>query len=135
MPSSPRQSRSTRGCLIAAIAYVAITWICVWLLENPLRDSLMIWRAVVSLLPLIPIGFAIREVLRLVAASDELQRRMDLEALVTAAVVVGLGSLTLSLLVSAGVVVIAAKTALAWVLPALSVLYVLARIWTRRRYQ
>jgi hypothetical protein len=135
MTSPPSPSRRLRGCLISTLAYLATTAISVWLLKNALGDAPTPVRAGVSLLPLIAIGFAIREVLLLVRSGDELQRRIDLEALAASAVTVGLGCLSLSLLVGADVFTVQGKTVLIWILPALSVVYVLARILAQARYR
>lgn len=135
MNSTQLRSRRLRGCLIAALAYLATTAICLWLLRQPLAEAPPLLRAGVSLLPVIAIGFSIREVLRLMRASDELQRRIDLEALAVAALAVGLGCLSLSLLVGANVLAIEGKTVLTWILPALSVTYLIARLFAQARYR
>ena len=132
-PSNPL--RRVRGCLIATLAYLASTALSVWLLKHQLTGATTFVRATISLLPMIAMAFVIREVLRLVRASDELQRRIDLEALAVAALTVGLGCLSLSLLVSASVLALEGKTVLIWIFPALSVIYVLARILTQIRYR
>ena len=128
-------SRRLRGCAFASFAYLATTALSVWLLKGPMTDAPTSLRAMVSLLPLIPIGFAIREVLHLVRASDELQRRIDLEALAVAALVVGLTCLSLGFLVSAQVFEIKGSSVLIWMFPALSVTYVLARVRAQRHYR
>ncbi|MEZ5460507.1 hypothetical protein [Dokdonella sp.] len=134
--NAPQPSpRRLHGCLIAALAYLATTALCLWLLRQPLAEAPTLLRAGVSLLPVIAIGFSIREVLRLVRASDELQRRIDLEALAVAAITVGLGCLSLSLLVGANVLAIEGKTVLTWILPALSVTYLIARFFAQARYR
>lgn len=135
MTSTPSTFRRVRGCLIATLAYLATTAISVWLLKHQLAGASTVVRAVVSLLPMIAMAFVIREVLHLVRTSDELQRRIDLEALAVAALTVGLGCLSLSLLVAADVLALEGKTVLIWIFPALSVLYVLARIVAQARYQ
>lgn len=83
----------------------------------------------------IPIGLAVRAVVNLVRAGDEMQRRIDLEALAIAAVVVPMGCLTLSFLLLAGVVDFSAREALVWVFPAHWIAFGLARLMTQRRYQ
>ena len=127
--------RELGACFIAALAYLIITWICVWLLRHSLVDASITLRALVSLLPLVPIGFAVRAVVNLVRGGDELQRRIDLEALAMAAVLVGMGCLTLSFLLLAGVVDFSASAAMAWVFPAYWIVYALARLHAQRRYQ
>lgn len=133
MPS--RHFRPLRGSLLAGLAYIGVTWVCVWLLKHPLAEVATGWRALVALLPLLPMAFGIRIVVRAMLAGDELQRRIDLEAMAVASLAVGLGSLTLTLLIVAGVFSMSGQDALVWVLPALAVSYVLARLWATARYQ
>lgn len=130
-----RHLHTLRGSLLAGLAYIGVTWVCVWLLKHPLAEAALGWRTLVALLPLLPMGFAIRIVVRAMLAGDELQRRIDLEAMAVASLVVGLGSLTLTLLIVAGVFTISGQDALVWVLPALAVSYVLARLRAMARYQ
>ncbi len=124
-----------RRCLVAALAYLATTWVSVWLLRHSLLDAPLMVRALVSLLPVVPIVFAIRAVVRLVLSGDEMQRRIDLEALAVAALVVGFGCLSVSLLLVAEVIEVSARQAMIWVFPAHWIVYALARIWAQRRYQ
>ena len=126
---------SLANCLVSALAYLATTWVCVWLLKHRLLDAPVVVRALVSLMPVIPIGFAIGAVVSLVRGGDELQRRIDLEALAIAAVAIGLGCLTLSFLLLAHVLDLSAREALLWVFPAQWIAYGLARIWAQRRYR
>ena len=127
--------RGLSACFIAALAYLVITSGCVWLLSHALLDAPVALRALVSLLPLVPIGLAVRAVVNLVHAGDELQRRIDVEALATSAVLVGMGCLTLSLLLLSGVIDFSAREALVWVFPAQWIVYGLARFHAQRRYQ
>ncbi|PKM02076.1 MAG: hypothetical protein CVV15_13815, partial [Gammaproteobacteria bacterium HGW-Gammaproteobacteria-5] len=71
----------------------------------------------------------------IILARDELQRRIDLEAIAIASIGVGLGSLSLALLIVARVWDVSGRSALLWVLPALSLSYGLARYWVARRYR
>lgn len=123
------------ACLITAAAYMATTWISVRLLGSELADAPTAARVFVALMPIIPIGFAIRAVVGLMRNGDELQRRIDVEALAIAALAVGLGTLTLSLLLKAVAFETSSTHALVWVFPALSVTYVAARIVASQRYQ
>ncbi len=124
-----------RNCFFAAVVYLATTWICVWLLKHSLADAALPLRALIGVLPVIPTLFMIGFVVRLVRASDELQRRIDLEALAIASIAVGLGCLALSLLIRADVIALSAHDGLIWVFPAQALAYALARIWASRRYQ
>ena len=124
-----------RSCAVTALAYLATTWISLRLLSGALADAPLGLRVLVGLLPIIPIGFAIRAVVRLARTGDELQQRIDVDSLAVAALVTGLGSLTASLLVQAGAFRPSAQDVLAWVFPALSVTYVIARVAAARRYR
>lgn len=132
-------SKSTKprlgGSFYSALAYLGTTFVCLWLLKNTLVDASTPVRAVVSLLPLIPIGFAIRSVLHLIRNGDELEQRIDLEALAVSAVAVGMVALTLNLLIKANVIEISPHVATIWVFPGLLLIYIAAKIWARSRYQ
>lgn len=122
-------------CFLAAVAYVLTTWACLWLLRQPLADADQWLRAVTALLPILPMLLAVRAVVRLILAGDELQRRIDLEAIAASSLLVGLGALTLNLLVRAEVVEVSGRQATLWVLPALWLGYAVARVWAARRYR
>jgi len=124
-----------RDCFFASLAYVATVWTSIWLLRHPLLGSATWLRTVVVLAPILPMAFAIRAVVRIVLAGDELQRRIDLEAIAVAALAVSLGTLTLSLLMVVKIVDISGQSALVWVFPALWVGYSFARLWAARRYR
>lgn len=132
---SDSRPRSYRGALASGLSYLGVTWASLWLLKHTLSEAAVGWRVLVALLPLLPIAFGIRIVVRAMLAGDELQRRIDLEAMAVASLAVGLGSLTLTLLLVAGVFTASGQDALVWVLPALAIGYVLARIWAGARYR
>lgn len=131
----PSTSRYLRQCFMTSLAYVATTWLAVWLLKHPLADAGPALRTLVALLPVIPIVVVVRLVVRMVLAGDELQQRIDLEAIAIAALAVSLGTLTLSLLMMAGVFHVTGRQALLWVFLALWIAYVVARTWAARRYR
>ncbi|MEO7934863.1 MAG: hypothetical protein ABIR27_01250 [Dokdonella sp.] len=133
--NSVKTRRELRGCFFAALVYLATTWVWVWLLRHPLVEAGLAVRAAVSLIPMIPIGFAVGAVLRLVRAGDELERRIDLEALAIAAVAVGMAALTLNVLMDAQVIEISAHLATVWIFPTLLLTYAVTKIWARSRYQ
>lgn len=128
-------SQRLSRCLLAALAYLATTWLSVWLSKQLPLDAATWLRVVAGLLPLLPISYGVRVVVQIILAGDELQRRIDLEAIAVASVGVGLGSLTLSLLLVANVVSLSGRQALLWVFPALWLGYALARLWAERRYR
>lgn len=125
----------SRRIVLSAAVYAATVLICVWLLKHPLADAPSGWRVPVALLPLAPIIWMIRVQVAMILAGDELQRRIDLEAIAIASIGVGLGSLSLALLSVAGVSDVSGRVVLLWVLPALSLSYGVARYWVARRYR
>ena len=92
-------------------------------------------RAALALLPLVPVAFAARALLRFVRDIDELQRKLQLEAFALAALVLTLGSFALGLLAAAGVVVPPSDLVLLLVLPAFCVLHGLFACLAARRYR
>ncbi|QDH71605.1 hypothetical protein [Marilutibacter alkalisoli] len=92
-------------------------------------------RAAIALLPVIPIGFAARALLRFVRDSDELQRRIQLEAFALASLVLTLGAFSLGLLGRAVLQPLDGATVLIWILPLYALLYGVFAAVTSRRYQ
>lgn len=130
-----RTSRFLRSCFLTSMCYVATTWLTIWLLRNPLADASSVMRTPVALLPVVPIALVVRVLIRRILAGDELQQRIDLEATAIAALLISLGTLTLSLLMVAGVFHTTGRQAMTWVFPALWIAYGFARIWAARRYR
>lgn len=92
-------------------------------------------RALIALAPLLPIGLAAAAMLRFLRDSDELERRVELEAMALAALLLTTGSLTLGLLVSAGLLQVEVGQALLWIMPAYLFLYGICAVFTARRYR
>lgn len=130
-------SRAAQGrySLVSGLGYLATTWCCRWLLEHPLADAMVGARVLVAVLPVIPAFLLIRTMVRATLAGDELQQRIDLEAIAFASLVVGMASLTLALLTVADAILLTGQTVLVWILPALTVLYILARLRIAARYR
>lgn len=124
-----------KAALKPALSYVAAVYVCVWLLKNPLIDAPGALRALVALIPILPIVWMVRVKVAIILAGDELQRRIDLEAIAIASIAVGLGSLSAALLNVAKVWEAGVKTDLIWVLPALWLIYGVTRYWVSRRYR
>src|SRR3546814_9701773 len=82
----PCSGAGTRTSIIAALAYAVTVLICVWLLKHPLADAPPVWRALVALVPMAPITWMIRIQVATMLARDELQRRIDLEAIAIASI-------------------------------------------------
>ena len=117
--------------LPAMAAYVVVLMLSVWALHHVEAPAL---RVLLALAPAVPVVMAGRAVLRFVRDSDELQRRIMLEAGALAALVLTMGSFSLGLLVMAKVLPMRADMALIMVLPAYSALFGLFNCLAQRRY-
>jgi hypothetical protein len=65
--------------IIYAVVYAAVLFVSVFLTNDSLSSAW--WRIPLALAPLIPIFFALRAFLRFFSCLDELQKRIQLEAL------------------------------------------------------
>jgi hypothetical protein len=93
-------------------------------------------RGLLALLPLAPIVLVIRAIVRVIRDQDELERRIDLEAIAIAAMTTGLGYVSFGLMLSAGVGWRVEPTAVAiWVMPCLFGSFGAAKLLVARRYR
>ncbi|HEY4093677.1 MAG TPA: hypothetical protein VGN46_19390 [Luteibacter sp.] len=93
-------------------------------------------RAAVTVLPAIPIAFVIRAMVRVIRDQDELERRIDLEAIAIAGGIGVFGFLTYGLLLNAKVLPDPTGAAVAiWVFPILMGLFGIAKCSMRWYYR
>ena len=124
------EKRYRRELGIAMLAYV-IVMLTVWPLVRSTDSSAL--RVLVCVAPLLPLAYLLRAMLRHVRDSDELQRRLHLEALAIAAMIVSFASMTAGFLVAAKVIALDGSVLL-WVLPVFAFLFGLLRGWLAWRY-
>ncbi len=125
--------RYLREFIPAMFAYVVLILLYGFLVP---RTQSIAWRAVLALLPLLPILLVIRALVRVIRDQDELERRIDLEAIAIAAMTTGFGFFSFGLLLSAGVVTRVPADAIAiWVLPCLFGSFGVAKLLVARRYR
>jgi len=123
--------RYLREYLPAMLGYVVAVLVSVWLLRRIEAPAL---RAAVALLPVVPIGLALRATARYIRDVDELQRRIELEAVSLGSVGVGFAYMTAGFLQAARVVNVPAAVAMFWVFPLLCLGYGIAKCLVARRY-
>ena len=100
------------------------------------RTASVAGRAVLAILPLLPIVLLIRAMVRVIRDQDELERRIDLEAIAIAAMSTAFGFFSFGLLLSAGIGWKVAPDAVAiWVLPCLFGTFGIAKLLVSRRYR
>lgn len=124
------EKRYRRELGIAMLAYV-IVMLTVWPLVRSTDSSAL--RVLVCVTPLLPLAYLLRAMLRHVRDSDELQRRLHLEALAIAAMIVSFASMTAGFLVTARVIALDGSVLL-WVFPVFAFLFGLLRCWLAWRY-
>lgn len=125
--------RYLREFLPAMAAYVALI-IVSGVLSSRVESPL--WRVMLVLLPLLPILFAIRAMVRVVRDQDELERRVDLESFAISAMITGFGFFTFGLLLGAGLGWKVSGQAVAiWVMPCLFASFGLAKPLVMWRYR
>ena len=115
----------------AMLGYVVALSLSLWLLKS-IEGGLL--RAVVALLPVPPIALALRAMIRYVRDSDELQRRIELEAVSFATAGVSLAYMGGGFLQLAKVVDVPSGVAMIWVFPLVCLLYGIAKAVVARRY-
>lgn len=116
-------------------AYVLLILACTWLLKHTLAGAETWLRSVVSLLPVVPVAFFARALVRFIRDNDELQRRIDLEAIAIASLIVSLAYFSLGLLAAAKVIAISGDVVMIWVLPAICGTFGIVKLWSSRRYR
>jgi len=127
-----RMDEATRSYLkefgAAMIAYVVVLFLSIWAIDTHHGSP---WRYPVALLPMIPAAFALVAVVRHLGRLDELQRRIQFEALAfafggTALVTFGYGFVE-----NAGF----RHLSWFWVWPLMAILWALGFALANRRYQ
>lgn len=131
-PNRMLQRRYLREFLPAMLGYVLVLPISIILL---LRVDLPTgWKVVVALLPVLPMAFVVRAMLRHMLRQDELQQRIELQAVAITCAVIGLASFSLGFLQN--VRVLPSPTwAMLWVLPLMIGVYGMVRFLLARRYR
>jgi hypothetical protein len=132
MYAQPAGRRYLRALWPIMVGYSLTLFLSIWLVKRGI-DSVPL-RAVVAVLPALAIALLMRAALRYLREIDELQRRLETEA-------IGIASLLLSLLYFAGGLLQKAKVidvdpaaAMIWVFPLLCLIYGVAKMVLTRRY-
>ena len=124
--------RYRREFLPAMLGYVLLVFASVWLLRRIDEPWL---RAVVALLPVPPIALALRAMMRRIRDADELQRRIELEAIGIATACVSLAYLAGGFLQGAKVIDLAAADAMIWMFPLVCFTYGVSKLIVAHRFR
>ena len=123
--------RYLREFLPPMAGYVVALFVSIWLLK---RIDEPVLRGLAALLPVPPIGLALRAIARYIRDADELQQRIELQAVSFATALVSLLYLAAGLLQQAKVIDVSAGEAMIWVFPLVCFVYGIAKAVVSRRY-
>jgi len=124
--------RYLREFMPAILGYVVAVFLSVWLLKRV--DAPML-RALIALLPVPAIALAMRAIVRRIRDADELQRRIELEAVSIATAFISLGYLAAGFLQRAGVIDVPSSAAMIWVFPLVCFSFGVSKAVLSRRYR
>jgi predicted nucleic acid-binding Zn ribbon protein len=124
--------RYQRELLPAMVAYILAVALSVWLLK---RVDAVALRALIALLPVPAIALAMRAIVRRIRDADELQRRIELEAVSIAAAFISMGYLAAGFLQRAGVIDVPSSAAMIWMFPLVCFTFGLSKTVLSRRYR
>lgn len=120
-----------REFLPPMLGYTLAVLLSVWLLRHVDAGWL---RALVALLPVAPIALCLRATARYIRGLDELQRRIELEAVALGSIGVAFVYFTGGFLQGARVIDVSGTTTMLWVLPSLCLAYAIAKRVVVRHY-
>lgn len=130
--ASPRlRRRYARELLLSMGAYLLVLFASIWLLKRVDAPPL---RVVLALAPVLPIGFAVRAMVRYVRDADEMQQRIELEAISIATAFVSMLYMTGGFLQSARLVQVPGDVAMIFVFPLVCFGYGIVKALVARRY-
>lgn len=132
MYAQPASRRYLRALWPIMIGYALTLFVSIWLVKRGI-DSVPL-RALVAVLPVLPIALLMRAALRYLREIDELQQRIETEAIGIASLLVALLYFAGGLLQKAKVIDIDAAAAMIWVFPLLCFTYGIAKMALTRRY-
>lgn len=115
--------------MLGFAAYAALLAASILVLQRRLAPEG--WALIVALLPMLAVPYIALTILRFYARLDELQRRIQGEAFVAAAILTAFGAMSFGFAANAGV----AQPSLIWVLPAMVGLWGVLGFLFRFRYR
>ncbi len=129
----PAGRRYIRAMWPILIGYSLILFFSGWMLKRGIESIPL--RALVALLPVLPLLLLLRVALRYLRETDELQRRIEIEAIGIASLLVSMVYFGGGLLVQAKVLDLQAGVVMIWVFPLVMVFYGIAKFFAVRRYR
>jgi hypothetical protein len=132
---SPAESRYTRRLVVAMAVYVALLFGSILALKSFAAEWPVAARALMALLPVLPIALVGKIFIDYLGECDEMIRRIELEAVSLSSLIVGLLFLAAGFLMQARVFTLGGGTVAIWVFPLLCGIYGLTKWLAIRRYR
>lgn len=117
----------------AMLVYMALVFGSTWLLKNTVQPLAL--RALIAIAPALPIFFVMLVFLRYLRTVDEMQRRIEMEAVGVAALAVSQIYLAGGFLQLGKVIDIPSGVAMLWVFPLMCFSYAIGKFFATRRYR
>lgn len=130
--AQPATRRYIRALWPIMIGYSLTLFLSIWLVKRGIQSLPL--RALVAVLPALAIALLMRAALRYLREIDELQRRIETEAIGIASLLVSLLYFAGGLLQKAKVIDIDSAAAMIWVFPMLCGIYGVAKMRLTKRY-
>ncbi len=132
MYAQPASRRYQRALWPIMAGYALSLFLSVWLIKRGIESVPL--RAVVALLPVVAIALFMHAALRYLREIDELQRRIETEAIGIASLLVALVYFAGGLLEKAKMLEVDAGVVMIWVFPLLCLVYGIAKMILTKRY-
>lgn len=131
--AQPSGRRYTRRLLAIMAAYSLSLFGSIWLIKRGIES--MPLRALIAVVPALAIAALMWAGLRYLREIDELQRRIETEAIAASALLVSFVYFAGGLLQKAKVIAVPSADAMIWVFPMLMLAYAIAKFIAVRRYR
>lgn len=115
--------------ILGAIVYIAVTAASVGILKYYVLDGLGL-RTLIALAPMVPVFWIGNNIVKYTRQQDELQQRIQLDAVVFSTVVTALLTSAYGFMEGVGY----PELDTVWIMPMLAVFWVVGQILSRRRY-
>ena len=133
MYAQPAGRRYLQALWPALVGYTLTLFASIFLIKRGIESVPL--RGLVAVLPVLPIAWMMHAALRYLREIDELQRRIETEAIGAASLLVALVYFAGGMLEKAEVIGMDAGVAMIWVFPMLCGIYGIAKMVLTRRYQ
>ena len=130
--AQPAGKRYIGALLPIMLGYSLVLSASIWWIKSGIESVPL--RALVAVLPVVPLALMMGAALRYLREIDELQRRIETESIGVASLLTSLLYFGAGLLQQAKVIDIGAGVAMIWVFPLLCLIYGIAKMILTRRY-